>query len=99
MNFFYIIFSSTLFCFAFQAKSQSNNCDSTKWAKEGTYKVIVVPGSTECNVLSSTVLPAEVLCQIEGMRKDDQTIDFKYNSSTVIRVFARKQNKIDTTEK
>lgn len=87
------------FCFAVQSKAQSGNCDSTKWAKEGTYKIIIVPGTTEGNVLPVTTLPCEVLCQIEGMRKNDRTVDFNYNNCTVIRIYPRKQKEIDKTEK
>ena len=69
----------------------SGECDSTKWAKEGTYEILEVEGSTERSELTkpTTLLTPETLCTIESSRKEQEFVNLQISPYTIIRIFPR----------
>lgn len=78
-----VVFSLALLT-AFTLKSQTTSvCDSTNWAKEGTYDVIPLSKVIE-------VFTTETLCVIETNRKDFETVELLISPLTMIRIHPRR---------
>lgn len=77
--------------------SQSVVCDSSNWAKVGTYEIVTIPGSSEAEQSSAVSLPSAVLCEIEQMRKDNKTVEYVLNQSILIRIYPKNQQPKLTT--
>jgi hypothetical protein len=75
-----LFFSNVIF-------SQSTVCDSTHWAKPGTYEIVTIQGSTEATSISKVTIPNTTLCEIESMRKQNQIVEYKLNYCTLIRIY------------
>lgn len=81
---FYFIFFSLLPLFGIA------QCDSTQWAKEGTFQVIKINGTVEvANEFPKTPLTNNQLCIIESLRDEHQFVFYQLDSYTRIRIFPR----------
>lgn len=67
----------------------SSVCDSTSWAKSGTYEIVIIPNSVESASISKVSIPNSVLCEIETMRKDNKVVEYALNNCTLIRIYPR----------
>lgn len=67
----------------------SSFCDSTNWAKPGTYEIVIIPNSVESSSISKVSIPNSVLCEIETMRKDNKVVEYALNNCTLIRIYPR----------
>lgn len=66
-------------------RSQTSTvCDSTAWAKEGTYEIIPLTKVIE-------VFTTDVLCVIEANRKEFESFDLQISPMTIIRIHPRKK--------
>lgn len=72
------------------AQTDSTICDSTKWAKEGTYEVIIIPESVEGTNRPSEIITGEILCTIEGSRHPINIIEIQISPYTIVRVYPKK---------
>lgn len=77
----------------------SSVCDSTNWAKPGTYEVISIPGSTEGLSTFNFSIPTATLCEIEKMRKEDKIVEYKLNYCTMIKIYPKIHQSQITIEK
>lgn len=68
--------------------SQSVNCDSTLWAKEGTYEIIRIEGSSEATMAKES-LSEETLCTIEKSRKENEVVDLQISPFTIVRIYPK----------
>lgn len=69
----------------FTLKSQTSPvCDSTTWAKEGTYEIIPLSKVKE-------VFTTDLLCVIEANRKELESFDLQISPITIIRIHPRKK--------
>ena len=69
--------------------AQEISCDSTTWAKPGTYEIIHIEGSTESVRLPVETLANDVLCTIEQSRKLNDTVDLQINPFILIRIYPK----------
>jgi hypothetical protein len=77
--------------------SQTAVCDSTNWAKPGTYEVLTIPGSTESAQTSKLPLTNDMLCLIESMRDQNNIVSYQFNYCTLIKIFPKKYKLIVET--
>ena len=82
-----IFLFSALDIFSQQNLSQ---CDSLKWAKEGTYEII-------SHTKEKEVFTTNILCIIETNRKDFEFVELQVRSMTTIRIFPRERIKKNTS--
>jgi len=68
-------------------------CDSTNWAKSGTYEIIHIEGSTEEIIPPIEILSNETLCMIEQNRQLNDIIDLQISPFTIIRIFPKNRKK------
>ncbi|MCD6018053.1 MAG: hypothetical protein K0S53_1174 [Bacteroidetes bacterium] len=73
-----------------------NTCDSTLWAKPGTYEIVTIPGTVEGSSTAKFSIPDNALCEIEKMRKENKIVEYQLNYCTMIRIYP-KTNQIKTT--
>lgn len=64
-------------------------CDSTNWAKPGTYEVINVPGSYETSILPKLNINSELLCLIERKRENFKVVNYQYSPDILIRIYPK----------
>ncbi len=91
-NSFYVFFLLISFGSLAQKNSAKNNpvqtkitvCDSTNWAKEGTYDIIPLTKMHE-------VFTTEILCLIESNRKEFESVDLHISPLTIIRIYPKKK--------
>lgn len=75
------------------AFGQSNSdCDSTKWAKEGTYLVRIVEGSVESTDVRHRELTSDEKCFIEKNRHLTNDVVFRFDLYTEVIIYSK--NKI-----
>lgn len=80
----------TLFLFFSLFTFVSAQCDSTQWAKEGTYQLIKIKGSVEItNEYPKTPLTNDQLCLIESLRDEHEFVFYQLDAYTRIRIFPR----------
>lgn len=78
-----------VFLFSFFALV-SAQCDSTNWAKEGTYQLIKISGSVEMKgEYPKTPLTNDQLCLIESLREENEFTFYQLDAYTRIRIFPR----------
>jgi hypothetical protein len=59
-------------------------CDSSNWAKEGTYEIVSLTKDKE-------VFTTDLLCQIETSRKDYEIFELQISPITIVRIYPRKK--------
>lgn len=75
------------------AFGQSNStCDSTMWAKEGTYLVSLVEGSVESTDVRPRVLTNDEKCFVEQNRHLTNDVVFRFDLYTEVTIYSK--NKI-----
>lgn len=82
------LFTLLLGSISFTLFSQEVKCDSTLWAKEGTYEIIRIEGSSEA-ATQKVSLPEETLCTIEKSRKENEIVDLQISPFTIVRIYPK----------
>jgi hypothetical protein len=79
----YKLLSALFLLMALNVTSQtSNNCDSSKWAKEGTYEIIQLSKVKE-------LLTTDVLCLIESNRRVSEYNEIQLSPYTKIKIYPK----------
>jgi len=67
-------------------------CDSTQWAKDGSYELVKVKSNSEANTISRTPLTSDQLCLIESSRSDYYFAYIDLDANTRIKIYPRYPN-------
>jgi hypothetical protein len=70
----------------------SAQCDSTKWASEGTYVLIKTNANSEANSITRTPLTSDQLCLIESSRNDFYFAFITLDANTRVKIYPRYSN-------
>jgi hypothetical protein len=82
-----------LFIALLSLKSWSQ-CDSTKWAKPGTYQIVPISQSVESVQANVQIqLSSDDLCTIESKRDNNNTVEWVWNDAYLIRIHPRNMSK------
>ena len=79
--------------------AQTSYCDSSQWAKKGTYEIVTIPGTVEAGSVPNFLIPNTTLCEIEKMRKKTETVEYKLNYCTLIRIYPKDDQTKTTLQK
>lgn len=67
-----------------------SQCDSTMWAKEGTYELIKIQTSTEADLSATSIfLTQEQLCLIEASRKNNHFVYLDLDLYTRVKIYPK----------
>ena len=69
--------------------SSQVSCDSTNWAKPGTYEIINIPGSYENSTLPKLNINSEFLCLIESKRESTKIVNYQYSPTVLIKIYPK----------
>ncbi|MFN3918362.1 MAG: hypothetical protein ACK4K0_11585 [Flavobacteriales bacterium] len=67
--------------------SFASSCDSTTWAKSGTYEVRIIENSVESTDVKPRKLSTEELCMIEENRDVNDVVILRLDSFTEVKIF------------
>ncbi len=84
-----ILFFSFLFLFFIE--NSNAQCDSTKWAKDGTYEVYIIPGSVESSDVQPRVLSGEEKCMVETNRHLTNVVIMQLDLFTEVKIYSLSQ--------
>lgn len=70
--------------FSFSSSAQTTPCDSTTWAKEGTYELIKLDKIEE-------VFLTDFLCWVESQRDELNVVEITLSPYTMIRIFPKSE--------
>lgn len=81
-----------LIAFALSMPNVSDaQCDSTRWAREGTYEVYIVPGTVESSDVQPRILSGEERCLVESSRNLTTTVILRLDPYTEVRIYSLSQ--------
>ncbi|MFN4233948.1 MAG: hypothetical protein ACK4IK_04010 [Bacteroidia bacterium] len=92
MKKYFLVFALLIISGTLVFGQSNSDCDSTKWAKEGTYLVKIVEGTVESTDVRPRELTSDEKCFIEQNRHLTNDVIFRFDLYTEVIIYSK--NKI-----